>query len=192
MHQCILNVGVYVTNDSRNVYVFIWSHLYFEMKVGIYTISLEYIFHILRYVRSNDMNSMAESYAKTHWCNTDFTRWLELQINSLATNISGKQNAFDTTLLWPFYSLTSLTCRFCKHVPSCLHTIMCPWWQGCIETSWLIILVNKLNNSDSKVHGANMGPIWDRQDPGGPHVGPMDFAIWGRLNFEILYATGFF
>ena len=30
---------------------------------------------------------------------------------------------------------------------------------------------------DSKVHGANMGPIWGRQDPGGSHVGPMDFAI---------------
>ena len=23
-----------------------------------------------------------------------------------------------------------------------------------------------------------MGPIWDRQDPGGPHVGPMTFAFW--------------
>ena len=32
---------------------------------------------------------------------------------------------------------------------------------------------------DSKVHGANMGPIWGRQDPGGPHVGPTNFAIWG-------------
>ena len=31
---------------------------------------------------------------------------------------------------------------------------------------------------DSKVHGANMGPIWGRQDPDGPHVGPMNFAIW--------------
>ena len=31
---------------------------------------------------------------------------------------------------------------------------------------------------DSKVHGANMGPIWGWQDPGGPHVGPMNFAIW--------------
>ena len=31
---------------------------------------------------------------------------------------------------------------------------------------------------DSKVHGANMGPIWGRQDPGGPYVGPMNFAIW--------------
>ena len=32
---------------------------------------------------------------------------------------------------------------------------------------------------ESKVHGANMGPTWGRQDPGGPHVGPMDLAIWG-------------
>ena len=30
---------------------------------------------------------------------------------------------------------------------------------------------------DSKVHGASMGLIWDWQDPGGPHVGPMNFAI---------------
>ena len=31
---------------------------------------------------------------------------------------------------------------------------------------------------DSKAHGASMGPIWGRQDPGGPHVGPKNFAIW--------------
>ena len=31
---------------------------------------------------------------------------------------------------------------------------------------------------DSKVHGASMGPIWGRQDPGGSHVGPANFAIW--------------
>ena len=23
-----------------------------------------------------------------------------------------------------------------------------------------------------------MGPIWGRQDPGGPHDGPMNFIIW--------------
>ena len=32
---------------------------------------------------------------------------------------------------------------------------------------------------DSKVYGANMGPNWGRQDPGGSHIGPMIFAIWG-------------
>ena len=31
---------------------------------------------------------------------------------------------------------------------------------------------------DSKVHGANMGPIWGQQNPGGPYVGPMNFVIW--------------
>ena len=33
------------------------------------------------------------------------------------------------------------------------------------------------HSPDSKAHGANMGPTWDRQDPGGPHVGPMNFAV---------------
>ena len=43
-----------------------------------------------------------------------------------------------------------------------------------------IINQNGLGNGfpDSKVHGANMGPIWGLQDPSGPHVGPMNFAIW--------------
>ena len=40
---------------------------------------------------------------------------------------------------------------------------------------------------DSKVHGANMGPIWDRQDPGGPHVGPMNLPIWVVLETIEIY-----
>ena len=35
---------------------------------------------------------------------------------------------------------------------------------------------------DSKVHGANMGFIWGRQDPAGLHVGPMNRAgVWAYL-----------
>ena len=37
---------------------------------------------------------------------------------------------------------------------------------------------------ESKVHGANMGPIWGRQDPGGPHVGPLNLIIWDFNNAE--------
>ena len=33
---------------------------------------------------------------------------------------------------------------------------------------------------DSKVHEANMGPIWGQRDPGGPHVGPMNL-LWTLL-----------
>ena len=40
------------------------------------------------------------------------------------------------------------------------------------------VIFLKVHIPDSKIHGANMGPIWSRRDPGGPHVGPMNFAIW--------------
>ena len=31
--------------------------------------------------------------------------------------------------------------------------------------------------ADIKVYGVNMGPTWGRQDPDGPHIGPMNFAL---------------
>ena len=31
----------------------------------------------------------------------------------------------------------------------------------------------------------NKGPIWGRLDPGGPHVCPMNFAIWVNLLTDI-------
>ena len=34
-----------------------------------------------------------------------------------------------------------------------------------------------INPSDSKVHGANIGPTWVLSAPDGPHVGPMNPAI---------------
>ena len=37
------------------------------------------------------------------------------------------------------------------------------------------------NYPDSKVHGANMGPNWGWQDPGGPHVDHVNLAIWVHL-----------
>ena len=42
------------------------------------------------------------------------------------------------------------------------------WYMGC-DVMWCA-------SPDSKVHGANMGPIWDREDPDGPHVGPMNLV----------------
>ena len=45
----------------------------------------------------------------------------------------------------------------------------------------------KVNIPDSKVQWANMEPIWGRQDPDGPHVGPINFAIWNiKFNFAPL------
>ena len=36
-------------------------------------------------------------------------------------------------------------------------------------------------NPDTKIHGANVGPTWGHQDPGGPHVGHKNLAIWEML-----------
>ena len=52
-----------------------------------------------------------------------------------------------------------------------------------LSLKWLICECGNLVDMnitlpDSKVHGANMGPIWGQQDPVGPHVDPMNFAIW--------------
>ena len=59
-----------------------------------------------------------------------------------------------------------------KHAKHCCAHCAC-WWSG------TICYLN------SKVHGANMGLIWGRQVPGGPHVGPMNFAIWvGHLQTQ--------
>ena len=48
------------------------------------------------------------------------------------------------------------------------------------------------DSPDSKVHGAYMGPTWGWQDPGGPHVGPMNLAIWegilGMTNYFIKWS----
>ena len=41
-------------------------------------------------------------------------------------------------------------------------------------------LLDDLTYPDNKVYGTNMGPIWDWQDTGGPHVDPMNIAIWVR------------
>ena len=31
-----------------------------------------------------------------------------------------------------------------------------------------------------------MGPIWGRQVPGGPHVGPINFAIWEQEDAQYI------
>ena len=38
---------------------------------------------------------------------------------------------------------------------------------------------------DSKVHGANMGTIWGRYAPSGPHIGPMNFVIWDVMHVMV-------
>ena len=76
---------------------------------------------------------------------------------------------------------------------SLLHS-MWNWGTICYHRSWSSFIWLRLVASfmascyvdypDSKVHWANMGPIWGRQDPSGPHVGPMSFAIWVGMTYH--------
>ena len=50
------------------------------------------------------------------------------------------------------------------------------WYRSAVYSQYHNVVYNAY--PDSKVRGANMAPIWGRQDPGGSHVGPMNFAIW--------------
>ena len=53
----------------------------------------------------------------------------------------------------------------------------CTWKEGlCIEIAPSRFLLSYVF-PENKVHEAYMGPTWGRQDPGGPHVGPMNLAI---------------
>ena len=62
-----------------------------------------------------------------------------------------------------------------------------PQYSGPVQLKLGVTCSEFYNNGpDSEIHGANMGPIWDRQGPGGPHVGPMNFAIWGVYNTDWL------
>ena len=95
-------------------------------------------------------------------------------------------------ILWPiwFFFMTDMI----------LWPIMAPDGSWCPHSAWWYMilwpvlpdthrLVNEggpmtLGTPDSKVHGDNMGPIWGKEDPGGPHAGPMNLAIWGALHKE--------
>ena len=50
--------------------------------------------------------------------------------------------------------------------------------QNLVFTVSAVVPAPNRSIPDSEVHVANMGPIWGRQGPDGPHVSLMNFAIW--------------
>ena len=49
---------------------------------------------------------------------------------------------------------------------------------GNMEFGRIIVEIRGNIFPDSKIHGANTGPTWVPSAPDGPHVGPMNLAIW--------------
>ena len=82
------------------------------------------------------------------------------------------------TLLCSYHhAICFLICSICQEI--CSQCRLC-------RILWFI---TGLVYPDSKVHGAHMGTTWGRQDPGGPHVGPMNLAILVPSSFRITSLT---
>ena len=90
-----------------------------------------------------------------------------------------KMFAFRFQSHWTLFLRVQLT--ICRHlIRTGDKPYMNQWWPRLLthmsfaRPHWLHVLANP----ESKFRGANMGPIWGRQDPSGPHVGPVNFANW--------------
>ena len=95
--------------------------------------------------------------------------------------ISPKFSKIYSASLWQFNGYT-----YCPSVSEVIlkdmgkfANIKMPHSTNSVCNSWDVL--QKIMIPDNKVNGANMGPIWGRQDPGGPHVGPMNFAMWDSM-----------
>ena len=129
--------------------------------------------------------------------------WIEIRISSM-TRVHGGVflghlclNNRGTSWVHAFVDTSLVTwmayCATLWYRPPCV-TIELSNVRGCCEARvcmtrytgyWLpantcsMISVNTFskNYPESEVYGAKMGPTWGRQDPGGPHVGPINLAI---------------
>ena len=91
---------------------------------------------------------------------------------------SSEQIWFQITLGWSSAMLFKMATAFHRQFPhannicnmNTLKRVDTTAWQNCRQATQ--------DCPDSKVHGANMGPTWVLSVPAGPHVGPMNLAIW--------------
>ena len=89
-------------------------------------------------------------------------------------DICGVRTSFSTSTNFTIIALPLWTC-FCSKMPTVTN-----------------LIIGYETVPDSKVHEAYMGPTWGRQDPGGPHVDPMNLAIRGSICERVQSALLFF
>ena len=128
------------------------------------------------------------------WCNVDFIVCGHSIVEFVFLLVVWK---WICIIDWPFPSVHywhHLKPGYTSKTNVSNHNITHQTWPVCVSFGMYCIItdITDINNRilyiydannvpDSKVHGANMGPIWGRQDPGGLRVGPMNLAIWGCL-----------
>ena len=122
----------------------------------------------------NIYNDTVNSYLKSHWRfqSREFIRNMKLRKLMVTNNVSFNKKLTHMILVAYIFQLSWV-------IPSNITGIIFPQqlkWKNTLQASMKQQL--PFSYPDNKVHGANVGPIWGRQDPGGPHVGAMNFVIW--------------
>ena len=135
---------------------------------------LEYILYKFDGLVQERRNSIASTLELCLSCTKPL-----LQLNLISVCLQSKHpNKYSTT---PIIFLLQINWNYVYNIVSNftaiwnLDPMYCNPNSPAAKPQWTAM---KHNIPDSKVHGANMGPIWGRQDPGGPHFGAMNFAIW--------------
>ena len=93
----------------------------------------------------------------------------------------------DYQCIYAFLGLSELTMAVCNMITSCENNIL--KFTCLIELSVVThhhLVLPQCVFPDSMVHGAF---IWGRQDPGGPHVGHMNFAMWVMIKSSLIQVT---
>ena len=127
---------------------------------------------------------------------------LKFQWSEFVAPMVADSNQSPSSIIHPLCVLCNPSLTFHVYIHPNLHTAQSPlqyawrtWQVEYIPGIIVVVLWNKnvimltifvidctQRTPDSKVHGANMGPTWVLLSPGGPHVGPMNLAIWDLLS----------
>ena len=154
---------------------------------------------------------MIKSKCNFSFCKTNSTRWTLTNIRSVLIThsmariyvaIKGYVGVFICYWSEPFTPLRvtfvvdevirrtniiSSPAPFCNSHLFLETIVWCAWLHVYFSTQWFTEVCSLwVNDPDSKVHGANMGPAWVLLAPHGSHVGPMNLAIRGQ---QALFAT---
>ena len=117
-------------------------------------------------------HSLASNMITTEALSSGICWWQFMDWGSTPKANSGQVKYFEPPL-WP-RTLTFVTWKWCtihRNFMSCI----CATHEAHPSNKHV---TTERRHPESKVLGANMGPIWGRQDPGGPHVGLINLAIW--------------
>ena len=172
-HQVI---SIYNTHSVSNGLMLFWmwihpgSKIHFEVKwKGTFT---KYITVVLQHQSVHTAQcpykavNFLQNPHQTHPIRASYGMpFLRLNSYSYSTSFTAAIHAA-SCYIWQSYNSTSEVTTKPLIIGSCA----CPSVPISTSQFW----DHRHGNPDSKVHGTHMGPTWGRQDPGRPHVGPMN------------------